>query len=885
MQKRRRLEDYALYLLIGGLYAFSVNLSILNTTAVYIEPLPLFLTGLGFILLFGVVFFNLYTFAGSVAVLIIAAAVGYWQREYLADYWYYIDEIMQITRGYLNFSEEFTWHFVLAICFLVVAFIAVCLYVHFHFYMLAGLGAAIFIVAWVMGYYQSLFSFVLYLFCFCVFLIRKLHGSESDGTRAALIAAPLCAVVVWTSTLVPVPSMTIENPTLIRLINEPWEVVSEAIHLAFNPKYFSFQTTGFAGQGGRLGGPVSPNARPIMTVDATRRVYLSGAVHNIYTGDRWTSADRPFAPPVSRVHPSYIEFMETANALFRYASRFEISGAPESFAEFVTYLPMGHIDIFTGQNRTASIFRPMRERGILFERPELHLLMQVNEAGDRRLSELLPRHTFYRYHFLDLDYRREGIRDILKASRRGIYRERMENREPLRFDVWWDGAIFGYVQVEYYEPESVYMITMSFDILGAAHIIYVRDAGELERMLWRDLNDFDSFIDGHTDRGRGEVELFNYFDEDALDLLINMVSTLGHDAFLADYADFVYENYLQLPYDLPQRVIDLAHDITMGYNTDYERIRALQEFLIQFPYTLTPDPVPRGRDFVDYFLFDGQEGYCVYYASAMVVMTRAIGLPARYVEGFLMPAQRDAGGLFTITNSNAHAWAEVYLEGFGWLTVETTAPYVFVMYDRAVTPGMNIFSDDWWTDEEEYLRMMGMWYTMLGVDWEEAGEALAGMLAGDEEGEPEPEEVNLRYAAFASAVIVPVLLALYLGVWHILLVLRLRRIKNLDLNSQAIAYYREILRITRYWRHPMLEDETPYAYGLRLEKDYSFAKDTVFMKELSEIYYQARYGKVPLDEKQAALVRSCYYELSDFVKESGSLKFIFIRYFRGIIAL
>ena len=85
---------------------------------------------------------------------------------------------------------------------------------------------------------------------------------------------------------------------------------------------------------------------------------------------------------------------------------------------------------------------------------------------------------------------------------------------------------------------------------------------------------------------------------------------------------------------------------------------------------IVPDVPPDSQDFVTYFLYVGKEGYCTYYASAMTVMCRMAGLPARYVEGF--EAQPAADGFAYVTGKDAHAWTEVYFKGFGWVPFDPT---------------------------------------------------------------------------------------------------------------------------------------------------------------------------------------------------------------------
>jgi transglutaminase-like putative cysteine protease len=141
-----------------------------------------------------------------------------------------------------------------------------------------------------------------------------------------------------------------------------------------------------------------------------------------------------------------------------------------------------------------------------------------------------------------------------------------------------------------------------------------------------------------------------------------------------DAPDLVLARYTNLPDEIPRRVLDLAQDVTATTDNDYDRARALETFLRQYPYSLEVDPPPSGRDPVDFFLFDLQRGYCDYYASSMVVMARSVGLPARLVVGYRAQPPDELGAQ-TIYQINAHAWVEVYFDGDGWVTFEPTAAF------------------------------------------------------------------------------------------------------------------------------------------------------------------------------------------------------------------
>ena len=136
--------------------------------------------------------------------------------------------------------------------------------------------------------------------------------------------------------------------------------------------------------------------------------------------------------------------------------------------------------------------------------------------------------------------------------------------------------------------------------------------------------------------------------------------------------DIIIENYLQIPQEMPPRVKELALAITQGSATPYEKAKAIETYLRQFDYTLDLPAPPEDKDFVDYFLFDLQKGYCDYFSSAMVMLARSSGLPARMVIGY-STGQYDYGkNVFVVTEKNAHAWPEIHISPYGWVPFEPT---------------------------------------------------------------------------------------------------------------------------------------------------------------------------------------------------------------------
>ena len=134
------------------------------------------------------------------------------------------------------------------------------------------------------------------------------------------------------------------------------------------------------------------------------------------------------------------------------------------------------------------------------------------------------------------------------------------------------------------------------------------------------------------------------------------------------YPGWVEQQYAQQP-DVPARVYDLAWSVAGAEPTGYDKAKAIESYLRDFPVDYRIGDTPPGRDTVDYFLFEARQGYFDYHASAMVVMLRAIGVPARLAVGFVIDeADLDGGsGAYLVRDEDAYAWVEVYFPDHGWI--------------------------------------------------------------------------------------------------------------------------------------------------------------------------------------------------------------------------
>ena len=137
------------------------------------------------------------------------------------------------------------------------------------------------------------------------------------------------------------------------------------------------------------------------------------------------------------------------------------------------------------------------------------------------------------------------------------------------------------------------------------------------------------------------------------------------------YSPKMTQLYLQRP-RLDLRIPALAQQVTEGATTPYDKARALERYLsTNFGYTLQLPATPV-QDPLANFLFVRKEGHCEYFASAMTIMLRSLGVPARLVNGFRGGEFNDVTGSYIVRGRDAHAWVEAFFPGYGWISFDPT---------------------------------------------------------------------------------------------------------------------------------------------------------------------------------------------------------------------
>ena len=867
--------DYLFFFFVGSIYVFALNRVIISSTFIHVEPLTLYFMGVLAILVVVAILFNAYTRIAAIAILIFSTFIFFMTLDDFREQYTHLYELFLMTTGRLPFRADLGATAAWFIVFLTSFSVTVLMFFLSSFYGLAITGVAVFLITWIPGFTRDETAFLFFMAAFTLILVRK----TSRSVPTSIVAAPLCIAVVLfaQSTLPPSYHEFYLRRQMGYRGDGPITAIGDFLFEIFNPVHFSFQTTGFSGAGGRLGGPVTPNNRTVMTVNAPGRLYLSGATSNFYTGYSWISTLGPGDVNTHGLQPGHFEMLETAAALIRYAvhldtnndftvgrlglpfeesrqierSHFSVLGVSDASAPediyLHTYFPLEVMTVAIGTNRTGTIFRPTKMNHIWFYQGSVNYLpyAQVSPLGDLRTAGFMSRGTTYHMQFLNVRQNLSILDDVLASTGVGVYAARAVQDEPL-----YVGALAMPLSANPDRPIRDVTLLPSYGF-GVREVMALVN-------LFTTNPEYTVYIQSKDNL----IMALDYFS-------VNV---------LADYALEVQQHFTHVPDSVPRRVHDLTFEIIYGLETEYEKAIAIRDFLLrEFPYTLTPEPVPRGVCFVDFFLFEGQEGYCTYFASAMAIMARIAGIPSRYVEGFVLPPTPDPNSAVVVSNRMAHAWVEIYLEGFGWYVIEATPTYAFLMGQVEFLPGFLGAGGefDWWNMYDEWWHMMDLAF-MEGLDFpfspmEAFGEA-------DDGGETQNVQVyavrafSLFFLALAFCL---VLFALLRGFRASS---RLKRVKELAPNEQAQVYFRGIMSLLEYCTESAAEGITPKVFGTNIGKRFAFRSDSVFTSDLVHIYYRAKYSRHEISEKELDIMESAYHEMLEMLRrEESRPKFFYLR--------
>lgn len=442
------------------------------------------------------------------------------------------------------------------------------------------------------------------------------------------------------------------------------------------------------------------------------------------------------------------------------------------------------------------------------------------------------------------------------------------------------------------------------------------------------------------DVGRCDLSLLTtdfYASYDVRMALLGYIGDLQSELqrYNQEYRAYVESVYL----DIPSECMGVRGVLKTTGTLEGDVKQVFLYLLDNYEYTLSPQPMESGEDYIEHFLFESKEGYCMHFASAATMLFRSLGIPARYVEGYVVrPVDIQKGKTVyeaeveTLTqegsveketvpfvevevpDSAAHAWVEIYIENYGWYPVEVTAGYRTSFNFTALptptsapatpTPDVSSAVSISPTPTSAAASPSGALPSRIPTGMPSPTGALSVTPSAETTLTPTPGEAGgdeqngggklfgILWRVFAVlAVIALVLFAVLSGIgrWK-----RSRRamLHSADGKQKMLAYYREILRILGLRGLVPEERERDEDFCLRAERELSgeapraaeaeppetAKQDAASLLEVCRIAQKARFSRSAPEEAEAAYVARYYRRLrAEAHRESRGLRALWFR--------
>ena len=302
-----------------------------------------------------------------------------------------------------------------------------------------------------------------------------------------------------------------------------------------------------------------------------------------------------------------------------------------------------------------------------------------------------------------------------------------------------------------------------------------------------------------------------------------------------DYPRWVTDRYLQLPDSLPARVRQLAEEVTAGASTPYGKAVLIMDRLRNYDYSVEGASPPYNADGVDYFLFTQRKGYSDYFASAMTVMLRAVGVPARLVAGYGPGAWEPEQELIFVRDRDRHTWPEVFFPGYGWVVFEPTP--IYELPERGVPISLQ---------QEAPAQPQEPPSPCEGLDFEACEDLLRPLVSQDAPLDAVPEEASLgarlfRIGAFLLLLVGGVVLLGYV-VWQ-------RGTRAMGSPERAYEQMRVLASLGHLGPQP---SQTPYEFGRELGARLPSVRRHI--QFICDAYVRTKYGRQTLLSQEQVLL-------------------------------
>lgn len=289
---------------------------------------------------------------------------------------------------------------------------------------------------------------------------------------------------------------------------------------------------------------------------------------------------------------------------------------------------------------------------------------------------------------------------------------------------------------------------------------------------------------------------------------------------MREHMKLIKNEFTKLPV-VSDRVRNLAKEITKSHDNDYDKLKAIERYLSAYTYTLSPPKPEKAEDTIESFLFENKKGYCTYFATAMAVLGRCVGIPIRYVEGLVVNYDDYDGENYLVKNSASHAWAEAYMEGFGWVPFEPTPGRY---HERFYT----------WEDRKTVSTVSDSsphkWKSILNEQAEENKKII------------HLEKMKqTRYMFYICMIILGGFAGLPVIYIFILKYGKKNRFLRAASNEKAKYLLRDILKFLKMDGYELISGETLYDYGKRINHRPDF--DEITLERVFTLYNNIRYSK------------------------------------------
>ena len=336
------------------------------------------------------------------------------------------------------------------------------------------------------------------------------------------------------------------------------------------------------------------------------------------------------------------------------------------------------------------------------------------------------------------------------------------------------------------------------------------------------------------------------------------------------YPESIKATYLQLPPDIADDIRVFSENITRFSITPYAKVTAIIDYLSEFPYEVEIEPVPEGTDSVSYFLFTRQNGFCLHYASATVIMLRSIGIPSRLAVGYLPGEPGDIPGQYILRDKLYHAWPQVYFPGYGWVDIEATpsSSASQVPIDTPLVSSSAIEQSQYW----DYL-----WQGAAPPDIQDIGNIDFGSMPGGIPGEAD----SLSFAdklgrALLFVFITVVTIAVLAGIIILIRLFSFSWLWRVDREVLAYDTYVNVCKLASMVGFVPAPQQTPLEFTDSLAK--TFPQQAEALDFITRAYLASRFGgrsSKPAIAEEAEILKARHLVYNTLLQRLGPVRRFF----------